>query len=533
MWWPGNCWAHRVLCIPASMPATAYARASASGTITTALALIRLPGQTGEPYWTLTTPLGTTSRIDAPPLRQQMTPQVTGAGRTSREQPLRRVADHAHAARDHGTGTRPAENIELMQIQRAPGQRDEAGAPAPPPGGRSAASGPGGATAHIPAAVSGEPRWRPPVPMGTLGLYVKLGSTLLSDHQALADLVADALPPGHEPLRQNLADQVRAALRDKGSQPFFQEILERPVRFAVHPDGDPASAARTVTVRLGLGDPARAHQVTDPGTGLRPAGQHRSLPWDAEQIVIGGSDRAVTSTRRLWAELAEPDAGPVIPRVRATAASATTFTSMTSASVAERRYTKGARADIEDVDDAYFLFPDGFLAVRPEGLRSDRQPAGQQLPVLLSFPENLCPLKGWRPLSGEKLGVTQDQVTRDAVVGHDPVRGQDVRATEAAERIAKLLLSVAAGRERVAGLAQLAADVWARLAQVVDDANQTHKGDIEMNLSESNVLMALAGHHRLGGREPRDRPGPARATPDHRGQPAQRSGAHRGRHTGE
>jgi hypothetical protein len=582
----------------ASMPATAYTRESASGTIT-ALALIRLPGETGEPYWTLTTPLGTTSRIDAPPLRQQTTPQVSSAGRTARQQPLQRVAyGYAAEARDrpresielteiqrvpgrpYGTlplpperlprtdsppprqqpkpqafgavspareqpsrqvaynvhrgddgpgsglrtrrqignppapgsgrpartpGTqassrrapsdaeRPAESIELTEIQRAPGHSDDAGVPGPPPHGQPSTSGPPAPERTFPPLFLESLGGALQYPMGTLGEYVQLGNAPLSDHQALADLVADALPPGHEALRQNLADQVKAVLQEKGSQLFVQEILERPVQFAPHPHGDPARAAQTVAVRLGLGNPARAHQVTDPDNGRRPAGQHRSLPWDSEQIASGGSNRAVTTARQLWAELAQPDMGRAIPRVRVTAGSATTFTSATSASVAERRFTKGARADIEDVDDAFFLFPEGVVMVRPEGLQSGGQPAGQRLPVLLSFPENLCPPKGWRPLSGEKLGVTQDQVTRDEVVGHDSVRGQDVRAAEAAERIAKLLLSVAAQRERVAGLAQLAADVWARLAGVVGDADQDHKGDIETNLSESSVLRRWLG----------------------------------------
>jgi phosphatidylserine/phosphatidylglycerophosphate/cardiolipin synthase-like enzyme len=52
----------------ASMPATAFATAQGGATATAVLALVRLPGHADEPYWTLTTPAGLTSRIDAPPL---------------------------------------------------------------------------------------------------------------------------------------------------------------------------------------------------------------------------------------------------------------------------------------------------------------------------------------------------------------------------------------------------------------------------------------------------------------------------------
>jgi hypothetical protein len=56
----------------ASMPATAHARTTASTAGSTAgtaaLALVRLPFQAGEPEWTLTTPAGSTTRIQTPPL---------------------------------------------------------------------------------------------------------------------------------------------------------------------------------------------------------------------------------------------------------------------------------------------------------------------------------------------------------------------------------------------------------------------------------------------------------------------------------
>ena len=44
---------------------------NADATVT--LAQILLPAQTGEPFWTLTTPRGPTTRIDSPSLHQKIT----------------------------------------------------------------------------------------------------------------------------------------------------------------------------------------------------------------------------------------------------------------------------------------------------------------------------------------------------------------------------------------------------------------------------------------------------------------------------
>jgi hypothetical protein len=58
---------------------TGYSVGSAGATAT--LARIRLPGQTGEPFWTLTTPRGLSTRIDSSPLHQEITThanRVTG-----------------------------------------------------------------------------------------------------------------------------------------------------------------------------------------------------------------------------------------------------------------------------------------------------------------------------------------------------------------------------------------------------------------------------------------------------------------------
>jgi hypothetical protein len=412
-------------------------------------------------------------------------------------------------------GERHAESIELTEFRRAPGRPGEAGVSAPPPprsqappqSAEAGRQGQSGAMKPVPSErpspepeAPGPDRIFPPLflervggalqyPRGRFGKYVKLGNVLLSDHQALAGLVAGALPPGDKSLRQPLARQVESFLREKGSQAFVQEMLDRGVPFKVHPDGDSAGAARPVTARLGLGDPEKAHQVREPGIGQAPAGQHRSLPWDSEQTTSGGSSRAVTNTRGFSAGPAELATGNTIPSVSVEATSATTHTSTTSTSTSERRFTAGARADVRaDVDDAFFRFPEGTLVVAPEGLPGDGEPAGQLLTVLVSFPENLCPLKGWRPLSEEKIGVTQDQVNRDEVVGYDSVHGRDVRASEAAQRIEKLMGRVAAGRESVAGLPQLADDVWAKLVQEVSGADQEHKNDVKANLSESDVL---------------------------------------------
>ena len=51
----------------ASMPAAAYARTRDLAATAAVLALVRLPGHAGEPFWTLSTPDGLTARIGAPP----------------------------------------------------------------------------------------------------------------------------------------------------------------------------------------------------------------------------------------------------------------------------------------------------------------------------------------------------------------------------------------------------------------------------------------------------------------------------------
>jgi hypothetical protein len=436
--------------------------------------------------------------------------------------------------------TRPAEQIEMTEIPRAPGRPTEADAagpsprrthtppqpaePAPqgpadqgpadqgpadqgpadqgPADQGPADQGPAGPgdpafpERESPPPGLGQDRTFPPLfaeefggavqyPMGHLGEFVKLGNALFSDYQAVADLVAGALPPGNESFRQGLADQVKSFLRDKGSHAFAQGVLDRAVPFKVHPNADDSRAARTFTVKLELGDPGKAYQVRGPEIDPAPAGQQRSLPWDSEQVVSAGSSRSVTSSRGVSAGPAGLATGCETPGISLGAASTTTFTSTTSASAAERRYTSSVR---DGVDHAFFRFPEGALVVRSVGLPDAAEPAGQRLPVVLAFPENLCPLKGWRPLSAQKLGVTQDQVNRDEVVRYDPARGEVVRAKDASQRIEKLLGWVAAERESVAGLSQLRDEVWERLSREVAEADQEHRSDVADNLTESTVL---------------------------------------------
>ena len=57
----------------ASMPVTAYPRSAGSGTATATLAFIRLPGQAHEPFWTVSTPLGRSARIDTPAVKRYAT----------------------------------------------------------------------------------------------------------------------------------------------------------------------------------------------------------------------------------------------------------------------------------------------------------------------------------------------------------------------------------------------------------------------------------------------------------------------------
>jgi hypothetical protein len=56
----------------ASMPATAYGRPRDGAATPAVPALVRLPSHADEPYWTLTTPSGLISRIDAPPPRHDI-----------------------------------------------------------------------------------------------------------------------------------------------------------------------------------------------------------------------------------------------------------------------------------------------------------------------------------------------------------------------------------------------------------------------------------------------------------------------------
>ncbi|MDT5027407.1 MAG: hypothetical protein QOE61_3833, partial [Micromonosporaceae bacterium] len=414
-------------------------------------------------------------------LTQDIAPQPSPPGLAI--QPAAPLVSPYSASSD---GERPAENIELSEISRRPGPPFGASVSATPPLPRRTPphrAKPRRKEPALPAwqpaaaALPGPDRTFPPLfleefggaiqyPMGHFGKVVKLGNVLLGDYHALAALVVEALPRGNESLHQALADQVESLLRDNGSQAFAQAILVGGVPFTVHPDSDPSRPARTVTVKLELGDPGTAHQVREPGIDPEPAGQQRSLPWDSEQIVSAASSRMVSSARGLSAGPAGLATGRAIPGVSVEATSTTSFTNTTSASAAERRFTASARTG---VDYAFFRFPEGILTVQPK-VPPGAAP-GRRLPVVLGFPENLCPLQCWRPLSADKLGVTQDQVDRDEVVGYDRVRGRDVRAREAAQRIEKLLGRVAVGRESVAGLPRLRDAVWQRLTQEVSEAD--------------------------------------------------------------
>jgi hypothetical protein len=283
-------------------------------------------------------------------------------------------------------------------------------------------------------------------PLGHRGQFIRLGGIRLGDDDAIADLVAGALPAG-----SGVAGPVRALvlgfLRDNGNNAFVLRLLEGGLRFKFKA----GRQWQEVRLSLDLGDPSTWVHVREFNPEHEPVGQKRHGAVEADHEVISGIRRVVASDRALDVTgstdlVLGPAPGGALPftaSVTAGGASATTVTTGSDVVSAAKRFpmVRGRTA--------YFDFPETALTTRVRLAGSSGPWQVGTLPLRdaggarAGFPEELAPAKlrddppgAFRPVprtlpDTQKLGINPDEVRTAA----QDVDTDDRSKMEAAQRV--------------------------------------------------------------------------------------------------
>jgi phosphatidylserine/phosphatidylglycerophosphate/cardiolipin synthase-like enzyme len=276
----------------ASMPATAYARTQDGTAAAAALALVRFPGHADEPYWTLTTPAGLTSRISAPPLRQDVT----------RTQDAEATAQDTAGGEDARSG-QAAEAGTAGPVIRGPAMRLRGGADPEPDIIR---------------------KWKRMSRAGNLG---RRSDALKRVDDAVEAVAAD---PGSVDRLQDVLTAIRAwqqtktrpSIRQTAIQQLRQHIENNLDNLAI-PAAEPAGGPSTTAAAHPAAEPAdgpsttaAAHPAAEPADGPSADGREdaRAVTASTSRDRIGGDQQLVPALLR---DNAPPSGTPYLDAVEA------------------------------------------------------------------------------------------------------------------------------------------------------------------------------------------------------------------------